>query len=264
MPSKIQKQFAEGVVKRYRSDSSSVVKSSLASGSSLGHPEFAHLPIGASSECDLAIAFFDMSRFTARSFWEPLKQVTRLAQAVLMQLVLLVEESGGYALGLRGDGLMAGWGGSESSASVDTAMCLGACAVALDTCRGVLNDLLTEDGIEPVQLRAGVDWGKVSFIRTGTASQSDINIVGHPANFAAKCEKYANSWEVVVGEGASQHVDNKALLISHDDSPKEYQYKGERRYYGFSQFSWTQVVTEATSAIDQVDGQPTSLIAATY
>ena len=96
-----------------------------------------------------------------------------------------------------------------------------------------------------------------------TNKQSDMNIVGFAANFAAKCEKYANAWEIVVGEGASLHLD-EAHLTSHADSPKDYQYKGERRSYSFNQFAWKRIVDDAASAINQIGGRPTSAIVPTY
>jgi len=265
----IQARFAKGVLEQYRSNkiwSTKSVRESSLHGSSLtsaGHPEFDGLDIGERAACNLAVTFFDMSHFTARSFWEPLETVTRLAQAVLTQFALIVEESGGFVLGLRGDGLMAGWGGQGSEPEVDVVMCMAACAIALDSGKGVLNDLLARDAIEPVQIRAGVDWGEVNFIRTGTNKQSDMNIVGFAANFAAKCEKYANAWEIVVGEGASLHLD-ETYLTSHADSPKDYQYKGERRIYSFNQFAWKRIVDDAASAINQIGGRPTSAIVPTY
>ncbi len=228
-----------------------------------GHPDFDGLAVGESEGCVMAIAFIDMAKFTYRSFWESPDKVTRLASAVLTQIALVVEESGGHTLGLRGDGLMAGWGGVGSDPHVDVAMCAAACALSLDAGRGALNELLVADGIEPVQLRAGADHGYVDFTRTGTAAHSEINVVGHAANFAAKCEKYANAWEVVVGAGCEPYIDSFNLM-AHPRSPKTYTYCGERRTYAFYDLAWTGFLAEATSAINQVGGTPTSSITPRY
>ena len=91
-----------------------------------------------------------------------------------------------------------------------------------------------------------------------------MNIVGHPANFAAKCEKTANSWEIVVGESLAAHVRNGSLLTAHANSPKLYQYGENRRAYRFFDFAWTRILSEAASAIDQVAGRPTSQIRVQY
>lgn len=86
---------------------------------------------------------------TARSFWEPLDQVTRLSLAVLGQVAEVVQESGGHVLGMRGDGLMAGWGDLASDGDVDTAMAMAACAFSLDAVQNALNEVLVTSGIEP-------------------------------------------------------------------------------------------------------------------
>jgi adenylate cyclase len=269
MSSNIQERFANGVVNQIRASRSlsKSVQGSASPGSGspvAGHPDFTGLSVAESATCSLAIAFFDMTAFTARTFWEPLEAVTQLAQAVLTQIALIVDESGGHVLGLRGDGLMAGWGNQSSQPSVDVALCMAACAVSLDAVRGPLNQLLAGDGIQPIQIRAGVDWGQVNFIRTGTSAQSDMNVIGHSANFSAKCEKFANSWEVVVGEGACAHIEEVRLLSPHQDSPKVYQNMGQRRTYAFSQFAWNQIVEVGASAISELAGRPTSAITARY
>jgi adenylate cyclase len=270
MTDDIRQRFAQGVVDRFHTLNAPVAKSLRtaafreSASMPVGHPDFHGLDLGDSATCDVAVAFIDMSRFTARSFWEPRQQVTRLALAVLTQVALVVQESGGFVLGLRGDGVMAGWGHSASNPDVDVAMCLAACAVALDSGQNALNAMLAIDGIEPVQLRAGVDHGPVDFVRTGTDRQSEVNVVGHAANFAAKCEKYANSWEVVLGEGAGSRISARELLSPHDQSPKRYQYRGQRRTYDFFDFAWSRIVNEGVSAIRQVKGAPTSAITVAF
>lgn len=139
-------------------------------------------------------------------------------------------------------------------------LAIAACAFSLDAVHGAVNDVLRLSRIEPVQICAGADWGEVCFARTGTAEASEVNVVGHPANFAAKCEKAANSWEVVVGEGAASKIGNAALLTAHEKSPKTYEHLGRRRSYAFFQFGWRQLVGEAASAIAQVGGNPSSSI----
>jgi class 3 adenylate cyclase len=230
----------------------------------VGHPDYHDLDLGQRGTCDLAVAFIDMTGFTARSSWEPPDRVTDLAVAVLTQIALIVEESGGFVLGLRGDGVMAGWGGKTSDPQVDVAMCLAACAVALDAGQGALRELLILSGIEPVQLKVGADFGRVDFIRTGTDQQSEVNIVGHPANFAAKCEKYALSWDLVVGEGLAGYIPDRTLLTTHEKSPKQYQYRGQRRSYAFYDVAWSRLLTESLTALNQVSGWPTSLLSTVY
>lgn len=254
--------FTEGVIQRYRTleatPSSRVFSKSAAVPSSapVGHPSFSDLGVGQMDTCPLAVAFIDMRRATARSFWEPLPQVAQLTIAVLGQVAAVVQESGGHVLGLRGDGLMAGWGDRGSDRHVDVAMAAAASMFSLDAVQNGLNETLRLSAIEAVQIRAGLDWGTVCFARTGTVEASEVNIVGHAANFAAKCEKHALAWEVVVGEGAAEALDPRHLT-AHDKSPQHYEHKGQRRAYSFYDLSWRPVIDQAAIAISQVAGDPT-------
>lgn len=230
----------------------------------VGHPEYAGLELGEVAAADLAVVFLDMRAMTSRSFWEPIEEVTWLTVAVLGQVAEIVIESGGHVLGLRGDGLMAGWGGSGSDPETDVYLAMAAAANSLDAVRGALNGLLTMRGQEPVQICAGGDWGEVCFSRSGTQHASEVNVVGHPANFAAKCEKKANSWEVVIGEGAANRIGDKSLLSSHSDSPRTYTSGERQRLYHFYMFGWNRILREAVSAIAEVGGKPTKAISVTF
>jgi adenylate cyclase len=81
---------------------------------------------------------------------------------------------------------------------------LDACAFALDAVEREVNPRLETRGIAPVQARAGLDYGRITFVRSGCREHSEINPLGFAANFAAKCEKTANLWEIVVGEGLAE------------------------------------------------------------
>lgn len=262
--------FAAGVMDRFerlnRAQLLKAARMSEATGGQVattppvGHPAFADLAVGETAVCELAVGFLDMRGMTARSFWEPLETVTNLSLAVLGQVAEVVQESGGHVLGLRGDGLMAGWGDRKSDAGTDVYLAAAACAFSLDAVEGAVNDLLAMSGIEPVQLCAGADWGPLCFARTGTPDASEVNAVGHPANFAAKCEKQAAAWEVVLGEGAAGHITNQSLLSVHPASPKTYQHRGQRRRYAFYHLAWRQILGPAAGAIAQLGGRPTSSV----
>lgn len=130
------KAFAAGVMDRFeRLNRAQVLKAArmsetigrpLGTAPPVGHPGFANLKVGETAVCELAVGFLDMKAMTARSFWEPLETVTNLSLAVLGQVAEVVQESGGHVLGLRGDGLMAGWGGPRSHAGTDVYLAVAA------------------------------------------------------------------------------------------------------------------------------------------
>lgn len=260
-------EFASRVLAAYksRSDPFMAIKASSESvapaGVPFGHPLFQALGVGEQQRLSMVSAHLDLSAFTPRTFWEDLGDVGDLALAVLTQLAFTVQSFGGHVLGLRGDGLYAGWGGVGSDPEVDTALALAGCAFALDATRGALNGLLEASGIEPVRMKAGVDHGEVMFVRVGGQDQSEVNVVGFSANFASKCEKAANSWEIVAGEGASKWIAPE-FLSRHPDSPKTYSRGFERRHYAFSTFGWDrQDLLMAMAGIpEELDGHDTSVV----
>lgn len=224
----------------------------------LGHPEFEELEVGDRRSASLAVVFLDLTDFTGRSFWDDDDQVVDLAHAVLSAFVQVVSGYGGFPLGLRGDGLFAGFGPGDPR--VDSIMALTACAHALNAVEHGLNPRLVSAGIRRVQARAGVDHGRVTFVRSGSRDNSEVNVIGFAANFAAKCEKQAKSWEVVVGEGV-QELLPAAPLIEHEKSPKRYQRDQLMRTYRFYDYRWRTTLPHIPGTVEQIGGHPTTRIA---
>ncbi|TCL88768.1 adenylate/guanylate cyclase family protein [Curtobacterium sp. PhB142] len=204
-------------------------------------PSLQHLRLGEQASHDVASVFIDLREFTARSFWDEPAEVANLADAVLSGVAMIVEEMGGWVVGLRGDGLYAMFGIdpfiSEQIAVLTAAT---ACARALSEVRENLNPWLELRGIERVRVRAGADFGTVAFIRSGTVHASEVNPVGFSANFASKCEKYALAWEVVVGDRFARSLGD--AVEHHAESPKYYTRHGETKYYHFHDFAWRRLV----------------------
>lgn len=225
----------------------------------LGHPRFEGLRVGQRENVTLAVAFLDLTAFTRRSFWDGADQVADLAHAILTGFVEVVGQFGGHALGLRGDGVFAGFGPGPSG-TMDATMALGACAFALNGVKEEVNPWLTSRGIEPVLARAGVDYGEITFVRTGSASANEVNPIGFAANFAAKCEKHAKSWEIVVGEGAVSELGDALLCVEHAQSPKEFWRRDERRYYRFYDYRWHQTLPALPGVVRELAGMPVTSV----
>ncbi len=225
----------------------------------LGHPGFEELEVGERRSASLAVAFIDLTDFTGRSFWDDDDEVVDLAHSVLTGFVQVVTGCGGYALGLRGDGLFAGFGPGDPR--MDAVLALSACAHALNAVENGLNPRLKAAGIKPVQARAGVDYGRLTFVRSGSRERNEVNVIGFAANFAAKCEKQAKSWEVVAGEGIQQLMPDAPSLDEHKMSPKPYQRDYEVRYYRFYEYRWRTALKHIPGALKQINGHSSSRIA---
>lgn len=225
----------------------------------LGHPDFEDLDIGERRPADMVAVFLDLTNFTGRTFWDDDRDVVDLAHAVLSGFIDVVTRFGGYPLGLRGDGLFAGFTPGEPI--VTGGVALAACAFALDAVQKEINPWLTQSGMAPIQARAGLDFGRVTFVRSGTPGHSEVNVLGFAANFAAKCEKYANSWEIVAGQRLVSLFPQPTGFAEHDQSPKEYDRDYERRYYHFYDYRWKGLLPLLSSTAQQVNSTPVERIA---
>lgn len=225
----------------------------------LGHPSFEDLEVGERRTAPLAVAFLDLTDFTGRTFWDDEAEVVDLAHAVLTGFIEVVLAFGGYPLGLRGDGLFAGFGPGNSQ--VASSMALGACAFALSAVESEVNPRLENRGIHRLQARAGLDYGNITFVRTGSVGHSEVNPLGFAANFAAKCEKKAKSWEIVAGEGIASQLPEATSFVEHGDSPKSYQRDYQRKLYRFYDYRWRQALPHLDGVARQLSGNPTSSIA---
>lgn len=270
MPDYTKKQFAETVRRDYGNRRASrdtlalsavehAVFAEALESNALGYPNSLELPVGGRLTEQMTVGFLDLTDFTRRTFWEDQDDVVDLAHAVLTGFIEVVVSYGGYPLGLRGDGLFIGFGGDPGFASM---MALTACAIAIDAVKTEVNPWLVEHDMEHIQARAGLDSGPITFIRTGNASHSEINPLGFAANFAAKCEKTANSWEIVVGEGLVETLPNKDDFTRHADSPKPYERLGERKYYRFYKFAPSRTLRNSDGVASALAGASTASIIA--
>lgn len=227
-------------------------------GRSLGHPEFEDLPVGSKSTEPMVAVFLDLTNFTGRTFWDDPEEAADLAHAILSGFIQIVGDFGGHPLGLRGDGLFAGF--SPGDPAFTATMALSACAFALDTVENEVNPWLDRQGMARVQARAGLDYGPITFVRTGNQKSSEINPIGFAANFAAKCEKAADSWEIVVGEGLSDLLPNYGYFDEHERSPKRYQRNYQTASYKFFYYRWRNTLPHLNGVTAALAGTPTSQI----
>ncbi|WP_282859804.1 adenylate/guanylate cyclase domain-containing protein [Pseudoclavibacter helvolus] len=223
----------------------------------LGHPEFEQLGIGEKRTIPMTAMFIDLRDFTGRTFWDPQDQVTDLAHAVLAGFIETVLRHGGYPLGLRGDGLFAGFG--PGNAQLGAACALAAGAFALNAVKEEVNPRLEQRGIARVQARAGLDFGDVTFVRTGSSGHSEINPVGFAANFASKCEKQADSWEIVTGEKLAK-LFPEAEQFTKLYPPKTYTRDYVTQTYHYYDYRWRGTLPHSESLLEELAGNPISAV----
>lgn len=227
------------------------------SGTALGHPDFEDLAIGQKRTTAMTAMFIDLRDFTGRTFWDPQDEVADLADAVLAGFVETVLRHGGYPLGLRGDGLFAGFGPGDPQVGASCA--LAASAFALNAVKENVNPRLEQMGVARVQARAGLDFGQITFVRTGSVGHSEINPVGFAANFASKCEKKALSWEIVTGENLAGLFPD-ATQFTKLDPPKTYTRDHVTKSYHYYDYRWAGTLAHSESLIHELAGSSVSTV----
>ena len=235
-------------------------RASAATTPALGHPRFNDLPLGGSGSTEAVVMFLDLRRFTARSFWDSPEEIMRVNVAVISELARAVQQHGGHVLGFRGDGVFACFDGDgQVDHRAVAGFAVGAAAWALDAVQNALNQLLELSGIRPVQVRAGMDFGRLDFVRIGSPSGSEVNVLGFAANFASKCEKAALAWEIVAGEAMADLLPAEDLT-HHQNSPERYMRDGETRRYHLYDMSLSSYLRHVQGVAEQLNGKTLSAI----
>lgn len=225
----------------------------------LGHPDFVHLPLGASGSTNAVALFLDLRRFTARSFWDSPEEILLVNVAVISELAAAVEQHGGHILGFRGDGVFACFDVGQQDARIAAALAVGTAAWALDAVKNAVNELLQLSNIEPVQVRAGLDYGRLDFVRIGSEARSEVNVLGFAANFAAKCEKAAKSWEIVVGGHLADLLPDEHVS-RHPHPAVTYTRGGQTQTCPFFAVSANTYLPHMALVSEQLNGHPASAI----
>jgi adenylate cyclase len=213
---------------------STLHQEALATPSPAEHPDFANLEVGERRAGSFASFFIDLSDFTARSVFEPVEQLADFTELVLSAYWDSVEGHGGYVLDVRGDGLLAGFGGVGAQANAEINRALEAMAFCLRATRDTLNPELTQAGLHPTDVKVSGDWGDVLALRIGNR----INYLGASINVAAKLEKFAAEFTLVVG-GDLAGKGPSAPLTPHPDSPYQISYgTTQTKSYPFFVVTW--------------------------
>lgn len=237
-------EHAAEILARYRTDPSTIrATKHLGETAMAPQPRFpdaiAALPTYELRSFDVAVGYIDLRKFTWRTFVDDPLGNAKLAQAFIVQCAEIIADRGGYVIGARGDGIMFGVG-SDGDAPFPKTMCaLGIVAFALDMTQNALNQQLEADGLRPVQARGGVDYGEVVFAWYVNGDQREINPNAFAVNFAAKCEKAANAWQIIVGDTARDVVGDSAIagFEPHGD-PATYTLDGVTRSYRMHRWKW--------------------------
>ena len=148
----------------------------------------------------------------------------------------VVTHFGGHPLGLRGDGLFAGFSPATRRSPRPWR---SAPAPSRSTASRTRSTPGSTSAASPASRRERVSTTATSpSSAPATHERSEVNPLGFAANFAAKCEKKANSWEVVVGEGLARPAADVPTSTSTPTPRRSTHRDYQRKYYHFYDYRW--------------------------
>jgi adenylate cyclase len=174
-------------------------------------PALEALTIGSAREVAATVLFFDIEGSTSRTptgHSEHLRTTLATLNCVIPMMSRVVTDHDGYIEKNTGDGLMAIFGPSDSSAN-DAIDAATTCFYVL---REIVNPFLTANGIAPVDARIGIDHGQILLARIGLPTggadnqRNFLTAIGPAANIAFRLQGVAGTNGICVGDGVRQRA----------------------------------------------------------
>lgn len=168
-------------------------------------PDAEQITIGSGRRFDqLAILFLDVCSFSKRKNWtaEEQKQVMVIMNVFMAEMISIVRDFSGTFEKNTGDGLMAYFGGTGTSAADSVRPAAEAAVVMHYVNDQLIGPWLQKKGIEPVRFRIGIDVGPVTIAHVGVprGKESSIVAVGTPANIACKLMSLIPNGGICIGD----------------------------------------------------------------
>ena len=161
------------------------------------------ITIGSGQHFQLAILFLDICGSSNRPNWtlEEQKQMLKLMDVFMAEMLSIVHDFGGRYEKNTGDGLMAYFGGDEKTVQDKIKPAVEAAVIMHYVNDQILSPWLKGAGIEPVSFRIGIDYGPVTIARVGIHGEKSSRVaIGTPANIANKLMNRIPNGGVCIGD----------------------------------------------------------------
>jgi class 3 adenylate cyclase len=185
-------------------------------------PSLDEMSLGTGRHVQASVLFFDICGFTqrtARDDLEALGETLYMLDCVIPMVMHVVFDYGGYIEKNTGDGVMALIGIGETPEDATT-KAVDIAVVSLYVIDKLVNPHLVDEGIDPVDVSFGIDYGSLLLARIGTRRgtakvvRSHITAVGPTANIAFALQEHAGAGEVLVGDLIYDHSRKKTDLMN--------------------------------------------------
>ena len=155
--------------------------------------------------------FADMRGSTKRISKIGMTKTYLTMHAIIPMMIYIVEQSNGNIVDIPGDGVMALFRVNETydvslgkPENNSETIAVKAAMEFLKALEEIVNPLLLDNKIPPVEFGIGIDTGKVIVTKIGTRRIADLKIIGDSVNNAAKHSKGKN--EVFISKAVYQKI----------------------------------------------------------
>jgi class 3 adenylate cyclase len=234
-----------------------VVAESLPGGTvaTLGHPEYINMKPGQTQSASAVVGFVDIRGVTKLSFALEADDLLRVIQSLTEASIRAIHEGGGYIGEFTGDGVMAYFGDSASTDEEATLAALETMSLLFKSVDEIVNPELKQQGLDPIQIAAGMEFGRVLWSRIGVDAISQLKPIGTATFLAGKLSssKFTSAWECKVGSKLASWIPEKYTKKVQQYGPVSVnKQQFSRELY---EFDWKQFVQDTLSNQPQLEDQ---------
>ncbi len=174
------------------------------------HPDFGDLAENESRNQYVCSLFLDISGSTKLGFKFPLSTVRFYKNAILNSAIEIFQVFDGHIHRLQGDAVFAYFGHKNMKKSDAIINALNAAAIMQSYNKNTLNDFFEENGLEPLQIRIGIDIGddhQVLWSSYGLDLISEITSTSIHTDLAAKLQGESPRNNILIGENVYSYLD---------------------------------------------------------
>lgn len=159
----------------------------------------------------LGVVFIDINSFSDYVFENPDKNVLRMLNIFIPEVLQIVRDYGGIFEKNTGDGVLAYFGAGDPDGRA-TETILDFLATVKWSLANVINPLLVEGGLNPISISSGATYGLTYLSRIGVKSGNQemnrLTAVSEIANIASRLEDEAEENQYLVGPRIKFHSNN--------------------------------------------------------
>jgi hypothetical protein len=221
-----------------------MITESLAAGTAatLGHPEYIDLKPGQTKSARAVVGFVDIRGVTKLSFALESNELLKVIQSLTEASIRAIHEGGGYIGEFTGDGVMAYFGDSSTTDEEATLAALETTSLLFKSVEEIVNPELKQNGLDPIQIAGGLEFGDVLWSRIGLAEASQLKPIGTATFLAGKLSssKFTDAWECKIGSKLASWIPDEYIKKVQQYGPvsvNKQQYSRELYLFNWQQFA---------------------------